>query len=655
MLILAVLLSVGALGVTADQVGAIRVEQTIEPSSIVLRGTGSPDRAEVTLTLEGPKISGPPLDLMLVLDRSASVQLELVKVIARSFVEHLSADDRVGIVSFADTAQLELELTSDAAKALEVIGGLGSGKQTALGDGLMLGIDELLEHGREDALKFVVLPTDGVSNVGQDPLIQAERAGGEEIPVYPIAISPAARRTVLDEIARISGGTFFASFGDDVLEGIFRRMERLLAARFIYIVQTLPAPIQFEGSSVNPPIVNRGRKVTRLEWRIPLLFQGDLWQTIYEISATEEGSFSIHRQPSFIQYIGPQGQRVVIDLLALEGVATKITVGRGPGAEEPKPPEEEPKPPEGRNEPPTAALSFSPTSPVTGEAVKFDASGSKDPDGKITKYEWDWTNDNKFDEETEEPIHRHLYGSAGQFTVRLRVTDDRGATAETIATIEVVEGLRARAAYTDAFKKDPKVPEWMEYYIDDGVVTDEEVRDANARFAADVYIPGTQYRLTSEDVTAIIQINQLAKLAGKYRDVSVAEEDGYVKVGDPLPQVGQHYIKEEYLVGPPAFDRPPVLLYAPDEDGKLKLAGVRFISKDKEAVLFQVSDWPERPAAAHFEDGTEQAVSTIERAPLENAKGSPILFWHPPLYGLTVWVGMVNPKGLFASLNPEIK
>jgi PKD repeat protein len=639
---------------------AVRVEQTVEPSQIVLRGTGTPDQATVTLTLKGPEISGPPLDLMLVLDRSASVELELVKVIARAFVEHLSAEDKVGIVSFADTARLELELTSDTAKALEVIEGLSSGMQTALGDGLMLGITELVERGREDALQLIVLPTDGVSNVGQDPLIQAEQAGSEEIPVYPIAISPAARRAVLSEIARLTGGTFFASFGDDVLEGVLRRMERLLVAHFIYIVQTLPAAILFEDAIENPPIVNRGREVTQLEWRIPLFFQGDLWRTSYQISAAAEGSFSIHRHPSFLQYTDPQGRTVEIDLLALEGVATSITVGRGPGRpeepeEEPEEPEEEPKRPTGPNKPPTAALEFSPESPLTGEAVKFDASASKDPDGKITKYEWDWTNDNKFDEETEEPVHRHLYGSAGQFTVRLRVTDDRGATADAIVTVEVVEGLRARAAYTDAFKKDPKVPEWMEYYIDDGVVTDEEVRDANARFAADVFIPGTRYRLTSADVTAIIQINQLAKLVEKYQDIKVAEEDGYIKVGNPLPQVGQHYIKEEFLVGPLAFDRPPVLLYAPDAEGKLKLAGVRFISTEKDAVLFQVSDWPERPAAAHFEDGTEQAVSSIERAPLKNAKGSPIVFWHPPLYGLTVWVGIVNPNGLFASLNPEIK
>lgn len=647
-----------ALSGVAEQRGSLTVEQSVEPQQIVLRGTGSPDRATVTLRLLGPEIIDKPMDLMLVLDRSASVELESVKEIARAFVEHLSAQDRVGIVTFSDTAQLELALTSDLDKALEVIDGLSGGVQTALGDGIKLGIEELAKSDHPGAFELIVLPTDGVNNVGEDPLESVQRAVDERVPVFPIALSPAARRALLSEIARLTGGTFYARFSEDVLESVFRRAERLVVARYIRIVQTLPPHIEYEGGLENPPIVNSGREVTQLEWHIPLLFQADLWQTQFMISASREGSFNINQEPSLVEYTEPSGRHVTIDLVV--SAAVTLQVGRGPGQPEEEGPDEQQQPPEEEreqeqlNEPPTAALTFSPEAPLTGEAVRFDASKSEDPDGKITQYEWDWTNDGEFDEITEEPLALHPYGSAGEFTVKLRLTDDQGATAETTVTVKIKEGLRAEAAYTTDFKGDPTVPEWMDYYIDDGVVTDEEVRDANARFAADVYIPGTQYRLTSDDVQAIIQINQLAKLVEAYRDTSVAKSDGYVQIGDFIPQVGQLYVKEEFLTGPVTFDRPPVLLYGFDQGGKLRLAGVRFIATEEDAKLFQITDWPKHPASAHFEDGTEQAASTVDKAPLKNSKGSPLIFWHPTLYGLSVWVGVINPKGLFASLNPEI-
>jgi len=635
----------------------VEIEQSVNPAQIVVRGTGSPDRATVTLALVGPAVDGEPIDLMLVLDRSSSVDFERVREIARTFILHLSKDDRVGIVSFAEAARVELSLTDDKAQALEVLEGLEPGVQTALGDGLALGVEELAQGRREGAHVFLIVPTDGVQNVGREPLSVVERAQEAEIPIYPIGLSPAARRQLLSELARRTGGAFFGRFSLDVLENLFRRAEREVAARFILITETLPGGILFEQALENPPSVSRGRELTQLQWNVPLLLEGQRWQAQYEISALEEGTFGLNQWPSVVQYTDPEGRPVTLELPAVA-----VRVGRGPGGppgpgepgEQPEEPEEPEAPqPEPANEPPTAALTFAPEGPVMGEAVRFDASGSQDPDGEIVKYEWDWTNDGTFDYESEGPQARHPYGSPGEYTVRLRVTDDRGATAEAVVTVTVAEGLKAGAAVSTDFAGDPTVPEWMDYYIDDGVVTDEEVRDANARFAADVFIPGTQYRLTSADVQAIIQINALAKIVAAYERPQAAEEAGYVRVGDYIDGVGQHYVKEEFLVGEPSYDRPPVLLYYRDGTG-WRLAGVRFISTNSDAVLFQVADWPDHPASAHFEDGTEQAAASAENAPLKNSKGSPLAFWHPTLYGLTVWVGIVNPDGLFAPRHPDL-
>lgn len=77
-----------------------------------------------------------------------------------------------------------------------------------------------------------------------------------------------------------------------------------------------------------------------------------------------------------------------------------------------------------------------------GGPVRFDGSGSKDPDGKIVKYEWDFNyNGSAFnvDATGPNPTTRYPDGPA-TIIVALRVTDDRGASrlATTRVTVENV-------------------------------------------------------------------------------------------------------------------------------------------------------------------------------------------------------------------------
>lgn len=72
--------------------------------------------------------------------------------------------------------------------------------------------------------------------------------------------------------------------------------------------------------------------------------------------------------------------------------------------------------------PPTATFTFNPTTPVVGETITFDASGSFDPDGTIVKYVWDFGDDATGTGET----INHTYTSSGNYTVILRIKDDHG-------------------------------------------------------------------------------------------------------------------------------------------------------------------------------------------------------------------------------------
>jgi PKD repeat protein len=102
------------------------------------------------------------------------------------------------------------------------------------------------------------------------------------------------------------------------------------------------------------------------------------------------------------------------------------------------------------NLPPIADFSFSPLRPVANESIFFDASDSKDPDGEIEKYEWDFNGDGVFEKEGRVVIHS--FSTTGDFKVKLRITDDKGrtATAERPVTVKSV-----RVSLTVVYKQDP--------------------------------------------------------------------------------------------------------------------------------------------------------------------------------------------------------
>lgn len=87
------------------------------------------------------------------------------------------------------------------------------------------------------------------------------------------------------------------------------------------------------------------------------------------------------------------------------------------------------------NQPPVAQFTFTPSTPRAGDWVQFDASTSLDPDGTITNYQWDFQNDGTFDASGQLVFFR--YTASGTYTVRLVVTDDKGASGSTTKAVVV--------------------------------------------------------------------------------------------------------------------------------------------------------------------------------------------------------------------------
>ena len=81
-----------------------------------------------------------------------------------------------------------------------------------------------------------------------------------------------------------------------------------------------------------------------------------------------------------------------------------------------------------------AAFTFSPSDPVTGSAVNFNASGSTSAD-PIASYKWDFGDGTIVTTTT--PTTSHTYSTAGGYTVTLIIKDSKGRTSLTTQTVTV--------------------------------------------------------------------------------------------------------------------------------------------------------------------------------------------------------------------------
>ena len=76
-----------------------------------------------------------------------------------------------------------------------------------------------------------------------------------------------------------------------------------------------------------------------------------------------------------------------------------------------------------KTEPPVAAFTLTPNTPVAGQPIAFDASGSSDPDGTIVKYSWEFGDGTPL---ATGATVTHTFTAPGTYTVTLWVTDDAG-------------------------------------------------------------------------------------------------------------------------------------------------------------------------------------------------------------------------------------
>src|ERR671922_162132 len=112
------------------------------------------------------------------------------------------------------------------------------------------------------------------------------------------------------------------------------------------------------------------------------------------------------------------------------------------------------------NAPPAAQIGApSPAVPDPGEQISFSASGSSDSDGSISSYQWDFNYDGTFNVEATGPSPNHTYATAGNRTIRLRITDNDGTTAVTNRALRVNAPPAPAFTFAGANPVTPTVPD----------------------------------------------------------------------------------------------------------------------------------------------------------------------------------------------------
>ena len=157
---------------------------------------------------------------------------------ARSFVDDVPDQIRLGLVSFDQAANLLASPSRDHDGVGAAIDGLRTGPGTATGDALQEAIDAIRRDAADQPNRppaAIVLLSDGKTTSGSDPLEAAREARQAGIPIYAVALGtdegfitlgletipvPPDRET-LRRIAEISRGRYFDAPDADQLSGIY--------------------------------------------------------------------------------------------------------------------------------------------------------------------------------------------------------------------------------------------------------------------------------------------------------------------------------------------------------------------------------------------------------------------------------------------------
>ena len=132
---------------------------------------------------------------------------------------------------------------------------------------------------------------------------------------------------------------------------------------------------------------------------------------------------------------------------------------------------------------------------------------------------------------------------------------------------------------------------------------------------------------TGLDPQTVSELQQAKISTAKYNDFDQAIADGYVDINVIVPEMGYHYLKMDNLNATFEYDKPEILVYNKEENGRMKLVALEY------AVPISLS----ANAPSGF-TGDNDHWSVYQGV----------------LWTLHAWIWEYNPDGVFNATNPLI-
>jgi len=216
---------------------------------------------------------GAKLFIVLVIDASGSMgqAMDDTKAAAESFLDYLSPEDQVAILSFSNFYTLLCDFTSDretlktAIKSLKPMGGTALYSSTAKA----LTMFENIEEGN----KVIIVLTDGRNNRpgAMEECINLSHANG--VPIFTIGLGDSVDKTSLSLMASETGGMFRHAPTSGELEEVYKSLATQLKKQYWVKYAASPQKWPKSPSSVSiqlKNVIGAGGQQSSLRYIVPL-------------------------------------------------------------------------------------------------------------------------------------------------------------------------------------------------------------------------------------------------------------------------------------------------------------------------------------------------------------------------------------------------
>lgn len=209
--------------------------------------------ASLALALARPRVTEhiptKQANMVLVTDHSGSMaatdvrptRLAAAVAAANTFINQLPSTVRVGAIGFGSSPDSVQGPVANHTAARSLIDSLSANGGTDTGDALQLALQLLQGANAKHAPAAIVLLSDGQANAGPDPAVVAQAAKKDRIPIYTVALGTAGGvlpnpdpfappqavppdPQLMQEIARLSGGSAFNARSADELSSIYKKL-----------------------------------------------------------------------------------------------------------------------------------------------------------------------------------------------------------------------------------------------------------------------------------------------------------------------------------------------------------------------------------------------------------------------------------------------